>query len=359
MISPLPVRLLTTHVRTTDKKMKRWLLTWVCCLSAVAFYAQSGDDPVLMTVNGMPVLRSEFVSSYHRNVAVIDAEPLSVNDFLDRFIDYKLKVAAAVDACYELLPTKPAPAVKPLVTPNAAEAEACYRLACAAAGSSDMINPMQILLRVDTRASAAEVARVKQRIDSVAKAMRGGAVFSDLARRLSDDPSASDGGNMGWIGPNQLLAEVERAAYALQAGEVSEPFLSPAGWHIVAMIDRQPATSEVVHQWFLTPRATSPSACATPAVDELLAREYHEGALVAQVTQTTLGNLPEPDEKTLVRYFKKNKKRYGKKLKKRDFPTVRELVLADYQQQREREWVEGLRRQYKVKVNKSILKTIE
>lgn len=359
MISPLPVRLLTTHVRTTDKKMKRWLLTWVCCLSAVAFYAQSGDDPVLMTVNGMPVLRSEFASSYHRNVAVIDAEPLSVNDFLDRFIDYKLKVAAAVDACYELLPTKPAPAVKPLVTPNAAEAEACYRLACAAAGSSDMINPMQILLRVDTRASAAEVARVKQRIDSVALALKGGAVFPDLARRLSDDPSASDGGDMGWIGPNQLLAEVERAAYALQAGEVSEPFLSPAGWHIVAMIDRQPATSEVVHQWFLTPRATSPSACATPAVDELLAREYHEGALVAQVTQTTLGNLPEPDEKTLVRYFKKNKKRYGKKLKKRDFPTYRELVLADFQQQREREWVEGLRRQYKVKVNKSILKTIE
>lgn len=359
MISPLPVRLLTTHVRTTDNKMKRWLLTWVCCLSAVAFYAQSGDDPVLMTVNGLPVLRSEFVSSYHRNAAIIDAEPLSVNDFLDRFVDYKLKVAAAVDAGYKVLPAKPAPAAKPSATLNTAEAEECYRLACAATGNSDMINPMQILLRVDTRASATEVARVKQRIDSIALAIKGGAVFSDLARRLSDDSSASNGGDMGWIAPNQLLAEVERVAYGLQAGEVSEPFLSPAGWHIVAMIDRQPATSEVVHQWFLTPRTTNPSTCTMPVVDELLAREYHEGMLVAQVTQMTLGNLPEPDEKTLMRYFKKNKKRYGKKLKKRDFPTVRELVLADYQQQREREWLEGLRRQYKVKVNKSILKTIE
>ena len=80
---------------------------------------------------------------------------------------------------------------------------------------------------------------------------------------------------------------------------------------------------------------------------------------MSQMTQQTIYDKAAPEEKELKRYFKKNRKRYGKKLKKRDFPQVRDLVLADYQQLQEQKWVVDLRRQYKVKVNKSVLRTIE
>lgn len=337
------------------------LIIWHLSFGSVA--AQE-SDPTLLTVNGIPVSKSEFLYSYHRNCET-DGELLPVNDFLEHFIDYKLKLAAALDQYPSALPQRStgtsgsanaqvgeAPSLKE-------EAEEAYRQACKAAGNRDLIYPAQILLRVDTRATSAQVAKVKLRMDSICRALQGGADFAALASRLSDDETAACGGEMGWIGPNQVLEEVERVAFALQKGETSEPFLTPAGWHVIRLLDRQPATSDAVHRWYLTPRATHPTPYSADVADLFLACEYQEGLLVSQITQQTIYDKAAPAEDDLKRYFKKNRKRYGKKLKKRDFPLVRDLVLADYQQLQEQKWVVDLRRQYKVKVNKSVLRTIE
>ena len=125
------------------------------------------------------------------------------------------------------------------------------------------------------------------------------------------------------------------------------------------VLDRRPATSDEVRQWFLSEAAPQQLAVSMSAGDALLLKEYQEGLLVSRMTQETVYEQPLPEEKKLKRYFKKNKKRYGRKLKKRDFPRFRDLVLADYRLQQEQEWVVSLRRQYKVRVDKNILKTIE
>ena len=335
---------------------------WVCLFfllfSLSPAVAQS--DPVLLTVNGVPVQRSEFVYSYHRNSGVGDAARISASDYLQQFVDYKLKLAAALDAGYEL-PAQPVGASVPqsyTAIPDKREAEAYYQRICATAGQQDMLRLSQIFLRVGTRASSAAADKVKQRIDSVYQALSAGTDFQTLAARLSDDVSAASGGDLGWIGPCQLLEEVERQAYALGKGEMSRPFQSPAGWHIVKVLDRQPATSETVHQWFLAPRQVI-SDKGQVTSDNVNTQEYNEGVLVWRITRAAVWDKGAPDENTLMRFFKKNKKRYGKKLKKRDFPAVRELVLADYMQHCEEEWVADLRRQYKVKVNKTVLRTIE
>ena len=332
---------------------------WMVFLSFIICHVSFSEAQTLLTVNDIPVSYSEFAYSYHHNTDGNDAETLSPSDYLERFIAYKVKLAAALDAGYELPPQVSRQTVTASPTVNVADREACYQRACQEAGGKDMIFPAQIVLRVDTRASSAELARVKQRIDSVYQALSQGADFAELARRLSDDATASDGGLMGWVGPSQLLETVEQEAYALQRGEMSRPFLSLMGWHIVKMIDRQPATSEKVRQWFMAPGAEQALSVDVPAENEQLTREYYEGLLVSRITQEKVYDQPAPEEKQLQRYFKKNKKRYGKKVKKRDYPSFRNLVLVDYQQQREQEWVEGLRHQYKVRVDKRILKTIE
>lgn len=361
MIFPLPARHLITHVLTINMvNMIRWLLLFICSLSSLGLWAQGGDDPVLLTVNGMPVNRSEFVYSYQRNKSQNDGERVTASDYLERFVDYKLKLAAALDAGY-VLPNSvsDSPATAERQVYNKVEAEKCYRQVCQAYGNQDLVYPAQILLSVDTRASSAKAEKVKVRIDSVYNALQRGADFAELARELSDDVTATCGGEMGWVAPNQLLEEIERTAYSLRKGEFSLPFQSPAGWHIVKLIDRQPARSETVHQWYLAPRMVKSGGVLPSADDQNLAREYNEGMLISQMTQQTIYDQPEPAEKDLKRYFKKNKKRYGKKLKKRDFPLVRDLVLADYRQFQEQKWVVDLRHRYKVKVNKSMLRTIE
>lgn len=67
-----------------------------------------------------------------------------------------------------------------------------------------------------------------------------GADFGDLARTESDDPgSAPRGGELGWNGPDTFVPEFNQAMAALEPGEISEPFRTQFGWHIVQLIDRR------------------------------------------------------------------------------------------------------------------------
>jgi peptidyl-prolyl cis-trans isomerase SurA len=64
--------------------------------------------------------------------------------------------------------------------------------------------------------------------------------FGELAKLLSDDPgSANTGGELGWAGPGMFVGEFQAAVDKLAVGEMSEPFRSPFGWHIVEVLDRR------------------------------------------------------------------------------------------------------------------------
>lgn len=69
-----------------------------------------------------------------------------------------------------------------------------------------------------------------------------GASFADLAREYSIDGSASDGGRMGWISSGDYIDDVERAAFALDVGELSDIIESTHGYHILLVTDRREET---------------------------------------------------------------------------------------------------------------------
>ncbi|MEO1246169.1 MAG: peptidylprolyl isomerase [Pseudomonadota bacterium] len=62
-------------------------------------------------------------------------------------------------------------------------------------------------------------------------------VFEEIARLVSDDPTTGAvGGDLGWTGPGTFVPEFEQVVDSLEVGEVSEPFKSPFGWHIVELL---------------------------------------------------------------------------------------------------------------------------
>ena len=72
--------------------------------------------------------------------------------------------------------------------------------------------------------------------------------FADLAKKYSEDGSAANGGNLGWMGPGDLVPEFEQAMNRLQIGEVSNPVKTEFGWHLIQVLERREAQLTVEKQ---------------------------------------------------------------------------------------------------------------
>jgi peptidyl-prolyl cis-trans isomerase D len=87
-----------------------------------------------------------------------------------------------------------------------------------------------------------KVAEAQGRADDLAKQLKSGAKFEDLAKKYSEDPgSANVGGSLGWIGRSQMTPEFEKAAFALSKGQISDVVKSTDGFHIIRLDDKQEA----------------------------------------------------------------------------------------------------------------------
>ena len=93
-----------------------------------------------------------------------------------------------------------------------------------------LITPTEVLTEEAAEALAVDL---KTRIE-------GGEVFGDLARQYSDDiGSAAEGGELGWTNPGQMVPEFEATMANADEGEVTEPFRSEFGWHILEVKGRR------------------------------------------------------------------------------------------------------------------------
>ncbi len=80
----------------------------------------------------------------------------------------------------------------------------------------------------------------RQRLDEALLRINDGEDFGELAKLLSDDPgSANVGGDLGWAEPGTFVAEFQSTLESLAVGEISEPFRSPFGWHIIELLERR------------------------------------------------------------------------------------------------------------------------
>ncbi|MCI7118209.1 MAG: peptidylprolyl isomerase [Prevotella sp.] len=465
-------------------------------LAAMLIVASSAGaqtaDPVVMTINGNPVLRSEFEYSYNKNNSETVVDKKSVADYVPLFVNYKLKVlaaeAAGIDTTStfrkEFLSYRDQQVRPSFINDDDVEAEArkIYKETQTRIDSNGgLVRPSHILLMLKQNATQAEQDAAKLRADSIYTALVKGANFADLARRLSDDKgSASRGGDISWVQKGQTVKEFEDVVFTMKKGELSKPFLSPFGYHIVKLMDKQnffpydtlradirrfidqrglrdhivsqkldslakaaqPATTV---QSLLDKRADE-MAAKDPALRNLI-REYHDGLLLYDISNRLVWDKAAKDEAGLAAFFKKNRKRYawteprfkgiayncknaadveavkrsikkvdfddwaetlrkqfndstlrikvvkgifkkgdnalvdreifqvdttytapkgyehtavfGKKLKApKTYDDVRELVVADYQEYLEKQWIADLRKQYPVVLNEEALATV-
>ncbi len=90
------------------------------------------------------------------------------------------------------------------------------------------------ILRQTRNLSPEDASKQKALIDSIYTVAKAGDDFADLARRFSEDPgSARNGGSLGFFGPGMMVQPFDSIAFALNDGDISEPFETNFGWHII------------------------------------------------------------------------------------------------------------------------------
>ena len=316
--------------------------------------SQSQSDPIIMTVAGVDVPRSEFEYSYNKNNTdgVIDKK--TVEEYVDLFINYKLKVQAALDAKYDTLSSFKKEfaqyrdqQVLPTFVTDAdmlAEAHKVYDQTVENIGPDGLVSAAHILILTPQKATEEQQQEAKRRIDSVYTALQAGADFETLAKQVSQDPgSARRGGMLGWFSRHQMVKEFEDAAFALQPGQMSKPFQSPYGWHLILMKERKQLEPFDFHREsifkFLEQRGTRNAiterkleAMVKASDNEItrdmlienrtdslsqvdpemryLIKEYHDGLLLYEISNRTIWEKAAKDDESLAMYFKKNKKKY-------------------------------------------------
>ncbi len=79
----------------------------------------------------------------------------------------------------------------------------------------------------------------KRKMDGIKERLDNGTKFEEMARQYSEDGSANNGGDLGWVNPGDTVPQFEKAMNDLGIGEISPPVLSPFGWHIIQVLERR------------------------------------------------------------------------------------------------------------------------
>jgi peptidyl-prolyl cis-trans isomerase SurA len=79
----------------------------------------------------------------------------------------------------------------------------------------------------------------RQKMDGIKERLDNGDKFEVLARQFSEDGTASNGGDLGWVNPGDTVPQFEKAMNELKDNQISEPIRSPFGWHIIQVLERR------------------------------------------------------------------------------------------------------------------------
>jgi peptidyl-prolyl cis-trans isomerase SurA len=103
-------------------------------------------------------------------------------------------------------------------------------------GEQELYRARHILFVIPKDVTDSDLAKIRDKADKVLKEAKGGADFTELAKKYSDDPNvATDGGELGTFKKGDLLPEMESVVLKLNPGEVSEPVRSKSGLHIIKL----------------------------------------------------------------------------------------------------------------------------
>lgn len=316
---------------------------------------ESSKDPVLLTIDGKNIYRSEFEFSFDKfNLGKKVNDKAAIDNYMKSYVDYKLKVRAAIDNKIDTLASfkrdyssfRDRHLKKYLIDSLYIDSVArkVYDKVKATVGDSDLLLLSHILLSCTQKSSEEAQQKAKLMADSIYALVKAGQSFSSLAQKFSTDRNSSrKGGELPWLGPNSSLPEFMKVAYSLKPGEVSKPFLTTAGYDIIKMLDRKPlesysdkkdeilialkssgvddqamesgiqkmvaSSNGTLTRDDVIQNAMNKANADNPRLKYML-NEYRDGLLMYEATDNLVWKPAAKDKQGMASFFKKNIKKY-------------------------------------------------
>ena len=219
-------------------------------LVLVATTTQKKEDQVLMEVGKEEVTVSEFTNVFKKNNNLQEATNQELEDYVDLFVKFKMKVLDAERMQLDTLSSfknELAGYRKQLARPYLTDKQAEQKLIEEAYDRmTEEVRASHLLLLVDEKALPKDTLAVYQKINSLRNKILNGEDFETVAKTHSEDPSAkTNGGDLGYFSAFRMVYPFETAAFNTPLGEVSKPFRTRFGYHIVKVTDKRKSRGEV------------------------------------------------------------------------------------------------------------------
>lgn len=228
--------------------MKRIVLLFLSLVVSSSLFAQQP----LFSIGNENVSADDFLNVYKKNNVNKEADysETSLRDYLNLYINFRLKVKEARDMKLdtaasvnnELSTYRNTLAKSYLVDKEITDKlvqEAYERM-------KKEIRVSHILVKCDQNALPADTLKAWKKINAFYNMLKKGKDFATLARDSSDDPSSKENkGDLGYITSLQIIYPFENAAYNTQVGQISKPFRTKFGYHIIKVTDSRPARGTV------------------------------------------------------------------------------------------------------------------
>ncbi len=236
--------------------MKRSVLSLVAFLAlSSSLFAQS-TDPVLMTINGKPVLKSEFEYIYNKNNSNNSLDKKTLEQYVDLFVNFKLKVEEAktqgIDTTKSFITELSgyrSQLTKPYLTDSKVD-DATIREAYDR--SKEDVDVSHILIRIPQNATPADTLKAWNDINAVWKRVQK-EDFAKVAKEKSQDQSADqNSGHISWISAFRTVYPFETVAYNTPVGTISKPVRTAFGYHIIKVHGRRNSLGEVLISHIMT-----------------------------------------------------------------------------------------------------------
>lgn len=228
----------------------RPFLIGALCFFGVQIFAQRNAE-VLLWIDDNPVYTEEFYRVYNKNKdAVIKSEHQDIDQYLNLFLEFKLKLFSAYDSNLdqsENFKNDFSKYREQLLDSYIKDQEIDEDLIRATYDRMKYeINASHILIKCELNAEPKDTLIAFRKIVQARDKVLNGTPFDEVAKNYSEDPSvAQNGGNLSYFSVFDMVYPFEEKAYNTQPGEISEPFRTSFGYHILKVNDKRLAKGEI------------------------------------------------------------------------------------------------------------------